>query len=168
MSSAMSSVQSSMNGAAYGAYSAGYNTGLGFYNGLSGMAYSIYSLAESIASNVAATMRSALSIHSPSRVMEKIGGYTGEGFVIGLASNLSDVVETSKSLALASMPVAMAGGGYIGSQTVSAHSSISGSGSVAKASQPLEVILQMGGSEWRAFVGDVTDTQQVNARLRRV
>lgn len=168
VSSAMSSVLSSMNSAAGGAYSAGYNTGLGFYNGLSGMAYSIYSLAASIASNVAATMRSALSIHSPSRVMEKIGGYTGEGFVIGLASNLSDVVETSKSLAMASMPVAMAGGGYIGSQTVSAHSSITGGGLVAKATQPLEVILQMGGSEWRAFVGDVTDTQQVNARLRRV
>ncbi|MDK6448721.1 hypothetical protein, partial [Enterococcus faecalis] len=77
--------------AAAGARSAGANTGWGFYSGLAGTAGSIYSLAASIASNVASTLRSALSIHSPSRVTRGIGSYTGEGFYLGMGDWLGKV-----------------------------------------------------------------------------
>lgn len=66
--------------------SAGYNAGMGFYSGLAGTAGSIYALANSIANNVATTIRRALAIRSPSRVMIAAGKDTGEGFVIGLES----------------------------------------------------------------------------------
>ncbi|MDK6239737.1 hypothetical protein, partial [Klebsiella pneumoniae] len=82
-----------------GARSAGANTGWGFYSGLAGTAGSIYSLAASIASNVASTLRSALSIHSPSRVTRGIGSYTGEGFYLGMGDWLGKVKQMSKDYA---------------------------------------------------------------------
>lgn len=65
------------------------------------MAGALYSLANSIASNIARTMRSALSIHSPSRVMDKIGGFTGEGLYNGMSSWVKDIYDVSKQYAQA-------------------------------------------------------------------
>lgn len=81
--------------------SVGYNSGIGLYNGLASMAGALYSLANSIASNIARTMRSALSIHSPSRVMDKIGGFTGEGLYNGMSSWVKDIYDVSKQYAQA-------------------------------------------------------------------
>ena len=81
--------------------SVGYNSGIGLYNGLASMAGALYSLANSIASNIAATMRAALSIHSPSRVMDKIGGFTGEGLYNGMSSWVKDIYDVSKQYAQA-------------------------------------------------------------------
>ncbi len=84
--------------------SAGYNAGMGFYYGLSASAGAIYGLAYSIASSVAAIMRSALSIHSPSRVTTEIGEHTGGGFVNGIANKINKAKEVAKDLALAGVP----------------------------------------------------------------
>ncbi|PEH49299.1 phage tail tape measure protein [Enterococcus faecium] len=64
----------------------GYNAGIGLNNGLASSAGAIYNTANIIASNVANKMRSALDVHSPSRVMKEIGGYVGQGLVLGMAS----------------------------------------------------------------------------------
>ena len=74
---------------------------MGLYNGLASMAGSLYALASSIASNIAAIMRSALDIHSPSRVMKKIGGFTGEGLYIGMKDWVGDIKAMSKQYAQA-------------------------------------------------------------------
>ena len=79
----------------------GYHAGMGLYNGLSGTAGSLYSLASSIASNIASTMRSALDIHSPSRVMKSIGGFTGEGMYIGMADWINKIKGVAKQYAMA-------------------------------------------------------------------
>ena len=79
----------------------GFNAGIGLYNGLASMAGSLYALADSIASNIAAIMRSALDIHSPSRVMKKIGGFTGEGLYIGMKDWVGDIKAMSKQYAQA-------------------------------------------------------------------
>ena len=80
-------------------HSAGSNAGAGFASGLAGMAGSIYATASSIASNVAATIRRALDIHSPSRVMKAIGNFTGQGFQIGLENTGSMIYKTAKGIA---------------------------------------------------------------------
>lgn len=79
----------------------GINAGMGLYNGLASMAGSLYALAYSIASSIASIMRSALSIHSPSRVMEKIGGFTGEGLYIGMKDWVGDIYSMAKEYAQA-------------------------------------------------------------------
>jgi hypothetical protein len=49
-------------------------------------------------------MRSALQIHSPSKVTEKIGEYTGEGAAIGLLNVMSKVDNASEKLANVMIP----------------------------------------------------------------
>ncbi|MCC9919457.1 phage tail protein, partial [Streptococcus agalactiae] len=97
--SAMNSVVSAMNAAASGARSAGYNTGIGFANGLASTAGTIMAIANSIAANVAATIRSAMDIHSPSRVTRELGAYTGEGFALGMQDWMDDINVIGKEYA---------------------------------------------------------------------
>lgn len=59
-------------------HSAGYNAAAGFASGLASGAGAIYAQAQAIASTVRSTIQSALQIHSPSRVMMKIGQYTAK------------------------------------------------------------------------------------------
>lgn len=48
--------------------------------------YALYAKAQAIANNIAATMRTALDVHSPSRVMQKLFGFVMEGAYEGLES----------------------------------------------------------------------------------
>ena len=79
--------------------SAGSYAGYGFANGLAASAGSIYATASAIASNVAATIRRALDIHSPSRVTKALGKFTGQGFEIGLKDTGAAIFRTAKGLA---------------------------------------------------------------------
>lgn len=79
----------------------GFNAGVGLYNGLASMAGSLYALAFSIASNIASVMRSALDVHSPSRVTKKIGGFTGEGMYLGMRDWVSDIKDMARQYAQA-------------------------------------------------------------------
>lgn len=78
--------------------SAGSNAGEGFKSGLESKRASIMSVARSIANEVAATIRAALNIHSPSRVMMELGSYTGEGFEVGLRQSLNSAVATARGV----------------------------------------------------------------------
>lgn len=72
-------------------YYVGYNAGIGLNNGLVNAANTIYNTANRIASNVANQMRAVLDIHSPSRVMAKIGGFIGSGLVKGMQAMLPKI-----------------------------------------------------------------------------
>lgn len=100
-SSANSQIVGIFNALASHLYSVGVHAGSGLYNGLASMAGSLYSLASSIASNIASVMRSALDIHSPSRVMESIGGFTGEGMYIGMSDWVRRINGVAKQYAMA-------------------------------------------------------------------
>lgn len=69
----------------------GVNIGSGLRNGLSSQRGSIIATANSIANSVASTMRRALDIHSPSRVMKQIGVYTMEGYNVGMNAEYQQV-----------------------------------------------------------------------------
>ena len=63
---------------------AGSNAMIGMYNGMNAKAMMLYNLANTIASNIAATMMAALQIHSPSRLTKWMGNMIGEGLVVGI------------------------------------------------------------------------------------
>ena len=109
-SAGVNQIVSTLGSGSGGAWSAGYWTGMGFAGGLSASAWSIYAVASAIASNVANTMRSALSIHSPSRVTRAIGQFTGEGLALGLEDMQGEVTKSATLLAQSALPrVNMAG-----------------------------------------------------------
>lgn len=81
----------------------GNNAMIGFNNGLQSEGNNAIVTANNIANQVAETMRKALEIHSPSRVMEKIGGYVGEGLAVGMEKSKKLVSKVSESLADASI-----------------------------------------------------------------
>ncbi|HHH8575379.1 TPA: tape measure protein [Streptococcus pyogenes] len=81
--------------------SAGAYAGQGFANGLASSAGTIYAIANSIAANVAVTIRRALDIHSPSRVTKTLGAFTGEGFALGMAEWIGEINSLGKAYATA-------------------------------------------------------------------
>lgn len=66
----------------------------GLQNGLSSMESSLYEKAKNIADNIANTIKTALDIHSPSRVMAELGEYTIEGFKVGMENLYSPTLES--------------------------------------------------------------------------
>lgn len=62
----------------------GSQAGSGLYYGLASWQASLTSLASSIANSINASARRALQIKSPSKKMQEVGEYTGEGLQIGL------------------------------------------------------------------------------------
>lgn len=75
----------------------GVQTMTGFLDGLSSMEPRIYAKVNEIANNVAATMESALDIHSPSRIMYDIGAYTTGGFEDGVESRYAAILSSLKN-----------------------------------------------------------------------
>lgn len=84
-------------------YNSGVNVMSGLRNGIVGMAGSLYRTASNIAANIARTIKNALKIKSPSRVMMEIGEYVGEGLVVGIESMEAKVGKSSESLGLETM-----------------------------------------------------------------
>lgn len=72
----------------------GAQTMQGFINGMSSMTDKVYERAQKIANLVAGTIRTALDIHSPSKVMFSLGEYTVEGFNLGI-ENMYDNLKNS-------------------------------------------------------------------------
>ncbi|MCL1924534.1 MAG: hypothetical protein FWF50_03000, partial [Defluviitaleaceae bacterium] len=77
----------------------GANSMQGLENGLQSKKPSVMSTAQGIANSVSQTMASALRINSPSRVMLSLGGYTMDGFAIGLEAGSSQIETIAKNTA---------------------------------------------------------------------
>lgn len=84
--------------------SAGVQAMRGLRSGLNSGASSVIATANRIANQVSATIKSALKIHSPSRVLKKLGVYTVQGFEVGMVSMVDRVSKTSDMLADAAKP----------------------------------------------------------------
>jgi len=70
----------------------------GFISGLDAEWTRVNARVEELGLGVADTVRSALGIHSPSRVMMELGGYTMQGFELGLADGVGRVGRTLDGL----------------------------------------------------------------------
>lgn len=76
-------------------YTIGWNAIIGLNNGMIAAANQhLYKNAEAIAHNIENRLRSALKIHSPSQVMMELGGFTVEGFQLGMQNMLPKVEST--------------------------------------------------------------------------
>lgn len=81
-------------------YSAGVNMMAGLVSGINSMSGAVMAAASSIASAAAATVNSALKVHSPSKLMIQTGQFTGQGLAIGLR-NSADLVRQAAQMSLA-------------------------------------------------------------------
>ncbi len=97
-------VLTALNGLAEPLYTAGVDAMAGFNNGLESQRETVLATAASIASAAAASMCGALEIHSPSRVVQEIGVYTGQGLPLGMESQRGAVQREAQALALAALP----------------------------------------------------------------
>ncbi|MRX54705.1 phage tail tape measure protein [Bacillus idriensis] len=125
VSSAMSAIKSTITSmwgsiksyfASIDLFSIGYNIIKGLMNGMTSMAGSLMQKAKSIAGSITKTIKGALNIHSPSRVMVELGGYTTEGLAVGMMSELKRVQSAAGKLATSAVPSMSSG--YNGGQSV--------------------------------------------------
>lgn len=142
-----------MNSSVGGMRSAGYNAGMGFYSGLASTRGSIMGLASSIAASVSARIRSALRIHSPSRVLMNLGSYAGEGLAVGLEKSKRYVNNAVDGLS-----------NSIKGVDTGLNSSYSDFNNNSKA-MPLVINLRLGNKEFRAISRDITQEQGKDLRL---
>lgn len=142
-----------MNSSVGGMRSAGYNAGMGFYSGLASTQGAIMGLAASIAYSVSARIRSALRIHSPSRVLMNLGSYAGEGLAVGLEKSKRYVNNAVDGLS-----------NTIKGVDTGLNSSYSDFNSNSKA-MPLVINLRLGNKEFRAISRDITQEQGKDLRL---
>lgn len=121
------SASSGMNDERWRFSNCGYNAGIGFASGIADSADSVYRVARSVASNAAKIMRSALSIHSPSRVTAEIGMYFDLGFAGGIERYSSDVSDSVEDMAVGALDITRSAA-EIGSKVGSAYGSAIESG----------------------------------------
>lgn len=76
--------------------STGRNSGQGFFVALRTKLNATVAMARQKALEVATTMRNALQIKSPSRVMMEIGSFTGKGYEEGLRASMAEAINTAK------------------------------------------------------------------------
>lgn len=136
-----------------GMRSAGYSAGTGFYSGLASTSGSIMGLASSIAASVSARIRSALRIHSPSRVLMNLGSYAGEGLAVGLEKSKRYVNNAVDGLS-----------NTIRGVDTGLNSSYGDFNTNSKA-MPLVINLRLGNKEFRAISRDITQEQGKDLRL---
>lgn len=88
---------------------AGRDAFQGFVNGIVSKASDVYSTAKSIADNVVRTIKGALDIKSPSRVLFALGENTAQGFANGITSTTPRVQSAARHMvALPSLPTSSA------------------------------------------------------------
>ena len=96
---AITNAKSAASGMASSFRSIGTNIISALGSGISSMASSIASKARSVVQGSINAAKSALKIHSPSRVFMEIGDYTVQGFAKGLDDNASKVDDPAKNMA---------------------------------------------------------------------
>lgn len=89
--SASNSVRAALRSAAGGAYSSGVQVGRGFANGIRAMRGAVASAAASLASAANRSITVTARIHSPSKVTNGLGRYTGLGYALGIKKMVQKV-----------------------------------------------------------------------------
>lgn len=148
--------------------SSGSFLGQGLVDGVLGMTNSVMTAAAKLASAAATKIKSVLKIHSPSRVTRGLGSYTGQGFVLGLKDQYASVQGMSDRIANAAIPDVNKNtlANNINGINKQMQSGISGTlNSNISLNQPAQINLSLGGSNYKAFVGDITQQQNVDLTI---
>lgn len=157
--------------AASGMVSAGRNFVMGFVNGIRGAIGAAASAAANMARSAMNAAKSALGIHSPSRVMrDQVGYYVVAGFAKGMNDNTNLIDKAANNLAAHAMPSVDISSSING---VLSHGNISNNiGGVIDHQlninqQPAYINLSLGGTEYRAFVDDISREQGAQTSLNK-
>lgn len=136
------------------AYDIGRNLVIGIADGIAGAVGYVYEALTNLATGMVQTIKSKLSISSPSRVMMQLGGYTGEGFARGIEGGARRVESAGRMLGdaatagassryvAAASSMTGAGGGHVINLTV--NMPVQHTGSAAD----LEAVVDRGGAEF--------------------
>lgn len=156
---------------ASGMVSAGRNFVMGFVNGIRGAIGAAASAAANMARSAMNAAKSALGIHSPSRVMrDQVGYYVVAGFAKGMNDNTNLIDKAANNLAAHAMPSVDIGNSING---VLSHGNLTNNigGKIDHQlninQQPAYINLSLGGTEYRAFVEDISREQGVQTSLRQ-
>ncbi|WP_350309933.1 transglycosylase SLT domain-containing protein [Brevibacterium sp. H-BE7] len=87
-----------------GFYKGGSAAADGVVKGLEGKQKNVESAIANLAKVMESTFKSVLGIHSPSRVMADLGGFTAEGLVQGMLGGVTDVQSAAAALGAAAVP----------------------------------------------------------------
>lgn len=170
-------VVSSLRGAYSGMYSAGSYAGSGFASGLASQRGRIMSIANSIANSVSATIRRALRVHSPSRVMRDIGKFTGEGLVLGLNDMLNPVKDVSFDMANSVMSIEDEINGFDFTPNLRSikpslsnvrDNNVLNKNDNVYEKQPLNMVLKLGNSSFKVFCDDIFNVKNRELELKEV
>lgn len=146
----------------------------GLSAGINAMSGNVMGVAASLASKAASAIKAALKIHSPSRVTKEFGMYFGLGFINGISGMEAKTKKTAENLAQASMfsippvnthdfvnSIAAMNGQLTGS--------ISGdlTRELSINQQSAYINVSLGGTDYSAFVEDISREQGSQASLTR-
>jgi len=158
-------------------YSAGINAAKGLIKGLESQKKQLDKAANAIADAIAKAVKKKLKIHSPSRVLWKLGIFAGKGFVLGLEKMRSAVAETSTRMAtetitnatpafnasVANKPPKAIKREYVEVSRPETQQTVN-SNAGNTASQPVIINLRLGTRDFRWFVEDITKAQRQNKK----
>ncbi|GGI64255.1 phage tail tape measure protein [Limosilactobacillus caviae] len=157
--------------AASGMISAGRNFVMGFVNGIRGAIGAAANAAANMARSAMNAAKSALGIHSPSRVMrDQVGYYVVAGFAKGMNDNTNMIEKAANNLASYAVPSVDIGNSING---VLSHGNVSNNigGTIDHQlninQQPAYINLSLGGTEYTAFVEDISREQGNQSSLRQ-
>ena len=170
-SSGIQGAVSAVRGAVGGMVSAGRDFVMGFVNGISGAIGAAASAAAHMAHAAMSAAKSALGIHSPSRVMrDEVGYYVAAGMAVGMSENADLVQKAANRLAQYATPTADLGTsingvlsqGNLGNTvtgTINHELNIN--------QQPAFINVSLGGFDYATFVDDISREQGNQAMLKR-
>lgn len=156
---------------ASGMASAGRNFVMGFVNGIRGAIGSAANAAAHMARAAMNAAKAALGIHSPSRVMrDEVGYYVAAGMAVGIRENADLVQKAATKMAQSAVPSVNLGNsingvmaqGNIGNQV---NGTINHELSLRQ--QPAYINVSLGGSDYSAFVDDISHEQGNQAALKQ-
>ena len=161
----------------YGQFvSAGGNLMDGFIAGMQSRAGAVMATAQSIANAAAAAIRSALAIHSPSRVVAKITRWVPMGMVVGMKDTAKKAINYAGKLATqvadninyAVSPANL--NSDINNIGVTRNDIISGEVRTEYdfSKRPMQLNLQLGNNAFGKFVEDVNSVNKQNIQLEEV
>lgn len=146
----------------------------GLSAGISAMSGNVMSVAASLASKAASAIKATLKINSPSRVTKEFGMYFGLGFINGISGMEAKTKKAAENLAQASMfsipPVNTHN--FVNSiATMNGQLTGSVSGDLTHElsinQQPAYINVSLGGTDYGAFVADISREQGSQASLNR-
>lgn len=142
----------------------------GFITGIKEMASNLANAAKNVVGNAISAAKSALKIHSPSRVFKDIGFYTVKGFAVGLTDNAKMAANAMNKVIDPLTGTSVDIGSNLADINGQAKNAIDYTitDKLGGQKQSQTLILRLGNKDFKAFIEDITDLQGQEIKLQEV